>query len=130
MIIVLDSFKFGNKKYEYDRKKWNRIEYKRTLADCAIDGRLPERNLVTPEQAHKEALRWLERLERSEISTVSRRDLEIELTPAEKRYLIRKYGDITLQHQKMNSENSSTTHERIKKDTQEWIQYHRQLNEK
>ena len=62
VIIVLASFKIGNKRYEYDRKKWNRIEYKRTLADCAVDGVLPERNLVTPEQAHKEALRWLERL--------------------------------------------------------------------
>jgi superfamily II DNA or RNA helicase len=130
VIIVLASLKFGNKKYEYDRKKWNRIEYKRTLADCAVDGKLPERNLVTPEQAHKEAIRWLERLERDEFSTVSRRDLEIELTPAEKRLLTRKYGDITLQHQKMNTEYSYTTHERMKKDPQEWIQYHRQLNEK
>jgi hypothetical protein len=57
LIIVLASLKFGNKRYEYDKKKWDRIEYKRTLADCAVDGRLPERNLVTPEQAHKEALR-------------------------------------------------------------------------
>ncbi len=129
VIIMLASLKMGNKRYEYDRKKWNRIEYKRTLADCAVDGRLPERNLVTPEQAHKEALRWLERLERHEISTVSRRDLEIELTPAEKRLLIRKYGDITLQHQKINTEYSHTTNERMRKDREEWLQYHRQLNE-
>lgn len=79
---------------------------------------LPERNLVTSEQSHKEALRWLERLERGEISTVSRKDLEIELTPAEKRLLIRKYGDITLQHQKINTEYSYTTHERMQKDPQ------------
>jgi hypothetical protein len=30
----------------------------------------------------------------------------------------------------LNSENSSTIHERIKKAPQKWIQYHRQLNEK
>jgi hypothetical protein len=30
----------------------------------------------------------------------------------------------------MNTEYSQTTHERMKKDPQEWIQYHRQLNEK
>ena len=36
----------------------------------AVDGVLPERGLVTPEQAHKEAVRWLERLDRGEISTV------------------------------------------------------------
>jgi hypothetical protein len=129
VIIVLASLKYGNKKYEYDRKKWNRIEYKKTLADCAVDGVLPERNLVTPEQAHKEALRWLERLERGEISTISRNDLEIELTPTQKESFKRKYGDITLQHQKINTEYSYTTNERMRKDPQEWLQYHRQLNE-
>ena len=129
VIIILASIKVGEKRYEYDRKKWNRIIYKKTLADCAVDGELPEKNLVTPEQAHKEAIRWLERLERGEISTVSRRDLEVELTPAEEKHLIRKYGDITLQHQKINTEYSYTTHERMQRDPQEWIQYHRQLDE-
>ena len=129
VIIVLASLKIRNKRYEYDRKKWNRIEYKKTLADCAVDGVLPERNLVTPEQAHKEAVRWLERLERGEISTISRNDLEIELTLTQKESFKRKYGDITLQHQKINTEYSHTTNERMRKDPQEWLQYHRQLNE-
>ena len=60
---------------------------------------------------------------------VSRRDLEVELTPAEEKHLIRKYGDITLQHQKINTEYSYTTHERMQRDPQEWIQYHKQLDE-
>ena len=94
-----------------------------------MDGILPDKNLVTKEQAHKEAIRWLERLERDEISTVSRRDLEIELTPVEKKHFLRKYGDITLKHQKINTEYSYTTHERMQRDPNEWLQYHRQLNE-
>ena len=36
VIIVKASLKLGTKRYEYDQKKWNRIEYKRTLADCAV----------------------------------------------------------------------------------------------
>ena len=36
--------------YPYDELKWKRIQFKRTLADCAVDGRLPEKNLLTPEQ--------------------------------------------------------------------------------
>ena len=62
--------------YPYDQLKWNRIQFKRTLADCAVDGRLPEKNLVTPQQAAMEAVKWLERLERGEVSSVIRRDLE------------------------------------------------------
>ena len=66
--------------YPYDEKiKWKRILFKKTLADCAVDGWLPERNLVTPEQAAAEAIKWLERLERGEVSRVTRRDVDVEL---------------------------------------------------
>ena len=59
--------------YPYDHYKWNRIEFKRTLADCAVDGWLPEKNLVSPYQMQMEAIRWLERLERGEVSSVIRK---------------------------------------------------------
>jgi superfamily II DNA or RNA helicase len=130
IFIIRASLKYLGKRYDYDQKKWNRIEFKRTLADCAVDGILPERNLVTPEQAHKEALRWLERLERGEVSTISRRDLEVELTPTEIKYREIKYGDLSKQHQRINSELSDTTHKRMENDPAEWLEYHRKLKEK
>ena len=114
----------------YDEyKKLRRINYKKTLADCAVDGILPEKNLVTPQQAIKEAVKWLERLERGEISVVSRRDLEVELTPVEIKKRNTKYGDFTKLNRKINTENSKTTHERMTKNPEEWIEYHRLLDE-
>jgi hypothetical protein len=115
--------------YPYDQLKWNRIQFKRTLADCAVDGRLPEKNLVTPQQAALEAVKWLERLERGEVSSVIRRDLEVELTPVEIEQRVRKYGDFTRLNNQINTENSETTHERMLKDPREWEEYHRQYRE-
>jgi superfamily II DNA or RNA helicase len=115
--------------YPYDQLKWNRIQFKRTLADCAVNGRLPEKNLVTPQQAALEAVKWLERLERGEVSSVIRRDLEVELTPVEIEQRIRKYGDFTRLNNQINAENSTTTHERMLKDPREWEEYHRQYRE-
>jgi superfamily II DNA or RNA helicase len=115
--------------YPYDKLKWNRIQFKRTLADCAVDGRLPEKNLVTPQQAAMEAVRWLERLERGEISSVVRRDLHVELTPVEIRERVRKYGDFTRLNNQINNENSETTHNRMLSDPREWEEYHRQYRE-
>jgi len=115
--------------YQYDDLKWKRIQFKRTLADCAVDGRLPEKNLVTPQQAAMEAVRWLERLERGEISTVIRRDLNVELTPVEIKKRLIKYGDFTRLNNKINNENSDTTHHRILKDPKEWDEYHRKYRE-
>ena len=110
--------------YPYDQLKWNRIQFKRTLADCAVDGRLPEKNLVTPQQAALEAVKWLERLEQGEISSVVRRDLEVELTPVQIEQRIRKYGDFTKLNNQINTENSETTHKRMLKDPREWEEYH------
>jgi Hypothetical methyltransferase len=115
--------------YPYDQLKWNRIQFKRTLADCAVDGRLPEKNLVTPQQAALEAVKWLERLERGEVSSIVRRDLELELAPVEIEQRIRKYGDFTRLNNQINNENSTTTHERMLKDPREWEEYHRQYRE-
>jgi superfamily II DNA or RNA helicase len=115
--------------YPYDQLKWNRIQFKRTLANCAVDGILPEKNLVTPQQAAMEAVKWLERLERGEISSVVRRDLNIELTPIEIEHRIRKYGDFTKLNNLINNEKSENTHERMLKDPKEWDEYHRQYRE-
>ena len=115
--------------YQYDELKWKRIQFKRTLADCAVDGVLPERNLVTPQQAAMEAVRWLERLERGEISTVVRRDLNVELAPVEIRKRIAKFGDFSKLNNRINNENSETTHHRMVKDPTEWEEYHRQYRE-
>lgn len=76
-----------------------------------------------------EAVKWLERLERGEISTVIRRDLNVELTPVEIKRRIIKYGDFTKLNNKINNEKSETTHDRMLKDPKEWEEYHRQYRE-
>lgn len=81
------------------------------------------------QQAAMEAVRWLERLERGEISTVVRRDLNVELTPVEIKKRAIKYGDFTRLNNKINNENSETTHHRMLKDPREWEEYHRQYRE-
>ena len=63
------------------------------------------------------------------MSSVIRRDLEVELTPVEIEQRVRKYGDFTRLNNKINTENSETTHERMLKDPREWEEYHRQYRE-
>ena len=115
--------------YEYDEMKLNRLKFKRTLADCAVDGLLPEKNLISAQQASREALRWLARLERGEISCVTRRELNRILTPVEIKKRQSKYGDFAKQNQKINTERSSTTHHRMLKNSEEWHEYHRNYRE-
>lgn len=115
--------------YPYDQLKLDRINFKKTLADCAVDGRLPEKNLVTPEQATAEAVKWLERLEKGEISTVTRRDLNVQLSSIQVEQRIKKYGDFERFNQRINTEKSETTHIRFLENPEEWLEYHRQYRD-
>ncbi|HEU4445421.1 MAG TPA: helicase-related protein [Nitrososphaeraceae archaeon] len=128
-VVQVCLIKANISRYPYDQLKWNRIEFKRTLADCAVDGRLPEKNLITPQQAALEAVKWLERLEQGDISSVIRRDLNVELTSVEIEQRARKYGDFTKLNNQINNENSETTHQRMLKDPREWEEYHRQYRQ-
>ena len=115
--------------FPYDQMKLDRLKFKRTLAECAVDGLLPEKNLVTPQQATREAIIWLARLERGEISCITRRELDVILTPVEIKKRLRTFGDFTRFNQKINTENSKTTHQRLLKNPTEWHEYHRQYRE-
>jgi hypothetical protein len=116
--------------YPYDeRMKWNRIIYKRTLADCAVDGVMPVKNLATRGQAMKELVVWFNRLQRDEISTVEREDLNEILTPVEIEQRIRVFGDFSQMNKRINKERSETTHKRIQDDPMVHVEYHRQFRE-
>lgn len=115
--------------FPYDQMKLDRLKFKRTLAECAVDGILPEKNLVTPQQATREAINWLQRLERGEISSITRRQLDVQLTPVEIKKRFRTFGDFTRFNHKINTENSKTTHQRLLKNPTEWHEYHRQYRE-
>ena len=53
----------------------------------------------------------------------------MELTPVEIKKRVIRYGDFTRLNNKINSENSGTTHHRMQGDPREWEEYHRQYRE-
>ena len=98
--------------------KLRRIDYKKALADCAVDGTMPEGVLVTPERATKEAMLWIERLNRGEVSIVNRREWDRQLTPAVEKKLLRKLGDFSKMNQAFAIANSSTMHKKLIKENE------------
>jgi hypothetical protein len=52
----------NNEHWSWCEYKLDRLRFKRSLADAAVDGVIPEGYLVGPEQVCKAALEWLERI--------------------------------------------------------------------
>jgi len=114
--------------FEYDRFKWLRIQFKGDLSDCAVDGRIPKGHLQSREQLQLELIKWLERLERNEISIFERRKLIIPLNPADQLAHERIISEFTKLNRSWNISTSKTVHENIEKDPQKLVEYHNQLD--
>ena len=102
--------------YEYDEGKWLQIENKRMLADCTVDGIVPIGLLQSKEKMYNELVKWLERLERNEISTFNRRNLSMQLDSTQLEHAKRTISEFGSLNKQINNEYSQTTHERAQQD--------------
>lgn len=148
--IMIDGKTIAIKAYldtSYDDWKWRKkIQEKRKLADCVVDGYLPTIGSVKPGTLGQEAevaiREWLDRLNNGEVSTVNRRDLAVELIPVEthKMLLLNDFTEPSERQSQMNvsefsklnnifnNSKSEAIHKRIQEDPQFLEDYHKKLD--
>ena len=128
MIIPITYAIVNSEKWSYGEYKLQRLKFKKSIADAAVDGVVPEGHLRTPAQAYKDLMGWLERLKEGKIEVTVREKIVIPIPEEEeeeekqKRY--HKYGNFSRMNRRWNQSKSSTTHERLQKDSSEWEDYH------
>jgi hypothetical protein len=122
--------------YKYDQNKWYRIQFKQSLADCAVDGRVPKGILQTKEQMQQELVKWLERLERNEISIFERSNLNVEpslistaTTLRIQQHQQRNLSEFSRLNNIFNNSKSATIHKKIQQEPQLLNEYHDKLDE-
>ncbi len=113
--------------WSWDKIRMNRIQYKKTLADAALDGVIPEGELASPEtmqEKAREALEaWIARVEQDGLITIDRALLKVPLPEVVTRIVRRRFGDLSVMNSRFNSAYSQTTHERLKRGPEEWYLY-------
>ncbi len=114
--------------WSWDKQRLARIKYKKTLADAAVDGTVPEANLASPTLMLAEAKQalndWVARLESGEVYELSRKELKVPLPPEAITKAIHKYGDFSAMNQRFNTSKSTTMHDRLVADPEEFYLYH------
>jgi superfamily II DNA or RNA helicase/SAM-dependent methyltransferase len=114
--------------WSWDKMRWHRIQWKRTLADAAVDGVIPEGELASPETMQKkanEALKaWISRIEKDGVFVFERTQLKVPLPEFETEIARRRFGDFSMMNSRFNCAYSQTTHERLKQNPEEWYLYH------
>ena len=113
----------------WDKGRLNTIEFKRTLSDAAVDGRVPEVVRISPaallKHSRKALEEWISRVEGDgAVLNYERAHLKVPLPPELQRTLTATLGDFSNLNNRWSTSNSATVHERLERDPSEWYLYH------
>lgn len=124
VLVPLTYADVNGEEWSWCDSRWKRIQFKKSISDAAVDGVIPEGHLRTPAQAYKDAMLWLERLNRGEIYEIERRKISIPLNGEVKPTLQRRMGDLSQMNSRINHAPSTQTHKRFLDHPDEWECYH------
>ncbi|MBV8758740.1 MAG: DEAD/DEAH box helicase family protein, partial [Deltaproteobacteria bacterium] len=126
VIIPVTFATVNGERWSYCQSKLDRLQYKKSIADAAVDGVVPEGNLRTPAQAQQDIMDWLARLETGQMNEVARVPIKIPLTgtPADVEKRLAKYGDFSKMNNRWYASSSDKTHARLQQNPEEWAHYH------
>jgi hypothetical protein len=127
VVIPLTYAEVNGQRWSWCESKMQRLAFKKSIADAAVDGVVPEGHLRSPAQAYQDVLSWLERLETGEVQVVTRPRIVVPLPdtdPADVKRRRRRYGDFWAMNRTWNQTRSEATHNRLQKNPEEWAQYH------
>jgi hypothetical protein len=79
MILPLTNALVHGRRWSWCESKMQRLRFKKSIADAAVDGVVPERRLRTPAQAYQDVMAWLERLDAGEVEVISRPRITVPL---------------------------------------------------
>jgi hypothetical protein len=129
IIVPLTYAAINGERWSWCDSRWKRIQFKKSIADAAVDGVIPEGHLRTPSQAYQDVMKWIDRLESGNVHEIARRKIDISLSEQEQKIGFRKFGDFSKMNHRLNSSTSSTTHQRFLKHPEEWEYYHSMYRE-
>jgi superfamily II DNA or RNA helicase len=123
----------NGEEWSWCQSKLNRLENKRDIAKAAVDGEIPDSSdQLTPSKATQYWMGWLRRLSEEGLNEIERREIKVPLdetdsSEAKRRYA--SYGDFSKLNARWNNAHSSTTHERLRNNPEEWCFYHTRMDE-
>ena len=127
MVIPLTYAMVNGQRWSWCESKMHRLAFKKSIADAAVDGVVPEGQLRSPQQALQDVMAWLQRLDSGQVQVVTRERITVPLPDADPADVERRrvrYGDFSRMNHRWNQGRSETTHERLRDNPEEWAQYH------
>lgn len=130
IIIPITYAMVNSERWSWCESRWKRIEFKKTIADAAVDGVIPQGHLRSLSQAYKDSMKWLEQISEGKDVKIERKKIEREFLDEAGAHPLRTISDLTRLNQQINKSNSSEIHAHFSKNPEQWYRYHEVYREK
>lgn len=127
VIVPITYADVNGQRWSWCGSKMRRLHFKKSIADAAVDGVVPEGHLRTSAQAYQDVMGWLDRLTTGRVEVIERARIVVPLPQddgEEVERRARKYGDFSAMNGLWNRSRSATTQMRLRENPEEWAQYH------
>ena len=98
VVLPLTYAMVNGQRWSWCESKMHRLAFKKSIADAAVDGVVPEGHLRSPQQALQDVMAWLERLDSGQVEVVTRERITVPLPnadPADVKRRQARYGDFS-----------------------------------
>jgi len=123
----------NGQEWSWCQSKLNRLQNKRDIAKAAVDGEIPDSDSqLTAAKATQYWMGWLRRIEQQGLNEIERKEIRVPLDETSKAETSRRYasyGDFATLNARWNNAYSSTTHNRLRNNPEEWCFYHTRMDE-
>ncbi|MCY3410145.1 MAG: methyltransferase domain-containing protein [Candidatus Heimdallarchaeota archaeon] len=126
LVIPITYAMVNGERWSWGDSKLDRIRYKKTIADAAVDGVIPEhsKHLVSPAKAYQNIMDWLKRLDEGKVVEIERERLFVPIPDDEMEKRVARYGDFSRMNHRWNSTRSDSLQKWLQEDRTEWENYH------
>ncbi|MDC1300021.1 DEAD/DEAH box helicase family protein, partial [bacterium] len=127
IVVLLGVVKYPKTDWSWDKMKLNNIKFKRTIADCVLDGDIPDETSLTEEKAAKGLDKLLKRLKNGGVLESEREVAQAPEFEDEKQVVKnrkKRLAAISKIHQIMHRQSSKKTHTYFLKNPEKWAEYH------
>lgn len=131
IVIPLTEGTVNGQQWSWCKSRYDRIKFKKTVGDAAVDGVIPSEEIRTESQVLQDLMKWIERISGDDDFEIKREPIKSEFVfdSSDEQKRIAKYGDFSKMNREWNNSRSITTHEKIKKNPDLWKHYHQMFEE-
>ena len=131
IVIPLTEGTVNGEKWSWCKSRYDRIKFKKTVGDAAVDGIIPSEQIRTESQVLQDLMKWIERISKEDDFEIKRESIKSEFVFDESDQVKRvaKFGDFSRMNREWNNSKSSITHEKIKSNPDIWKHYHQMFEE-